>query len=128
MAAMQPKLTVYYNRKCPVCNAGITWQKRRLIVAARTRAIDFRDINLEPEAMAGFGASLDDVRRRLHGVDAEGRAYRGIDCVAAIWRRAPGTIWLSRTLALPVIRQVAGFTYDRFADVLFAWNRRRGHW
>jgi len=25
---------------------------------------------------------------------------------------------------LPVTR----FAYDRFADLLFAWNRRKGHW
>ena len=125
---MLPMLTVYYNTKCPVCDAGITWQKRRLIQAARTRAIEFRDINLEPDAMAHYGASIDDVRRRLHGTDANGGFYAGIGCVIAIWRRTPGTVWLSRVVDLPVIRQVSGFAYDRFADVLFAWNRRKGHW
>jgi predicted DCC family thiol-disulfide oxidoreductase YuxK len=25
---------------------------------------------------------------------------------------------------LPITR----FVYDRFADLLFAWNRRKGHW
>jgi len=31
-------------------------------------------------------------------------------------------------LGLPVLRQITGFAYDRFADVLFAWNRWMGHW
>jgi predicted DCC family thiol-disulfide oxidoreductase YuxK len=48
----RPKLTVWYNTKCPVCNAGIDWQRNRLV----------------------------------HVV------------------------------------------YDRFADLLYAWNRRKGHW
>ena len=125
---MLPKLTVYYNTKCPVCDAGITWQKRRLIQAARTRAIEFRDINLEPDALARFGASLEDIRRRLHGIDADGRMHAGISCIIAIWQRTPGTIWMSRVLDLPVVRQVAGFGYDQFANGLYAWNRRKGRW
>jgi predicted DCC family thiol-disulfide oxidoreductase YuxK len=29
---------------------------------------------------------------------------------------------------LPVIRPIAHVVYDRFADLLYAWNRRKGHW
>jgi predicted DCC family thiol-disulfide oxidoreductase YuxK len=29
---------------------------------------------------------------------------------------------------MPVIRPVAGFGYDRFADLLYAWNRWKGRW
>ena len=36
--------------------------------------------------------------------------------------------WLARLFGLPVIRQIARVVYDRFADVLYAWNRRKGHW
>ena|SRR5690348_703125 len=121
-------LTVWYNTKCPVCDAGIEWEKRSLARAARTGAIEFRDINREPDALARFGASLDDVRRRLHAVDAAGRLHVGADCAIEIWRRTPGYAWLGRVLGLPVIRPVARFAYDRFADWLFAWNRRKGRW
>jgi predicted DCC family thiol-disulfide oxidoreductase YuxK len=31
-------------------------------------------------------------------------------------------------VGLPVIRPIARFAYDRFADLLYAWNRRKGHW
>jgi predicted DCC family thiol-disulfide oxidoreductase YuxK len=31
-------------------------------------------------------------------------------------------------LGLAVLRQLARFGYDRFADVLYAWNRRKGRW
>ena len=88
---MSPKLTVWYNTKCPVCNAGITWQRNRLVRAARTGAIAFRDIGLEPDALARFGAGVEDVRRRLHAVDADGRLYVGADCAIAIWLRTPAT-------------------------------------
>jgi predicted DCC family thiol-disulfide oxidoreductase YuxK len=31
-------------------------------------------------------------------------------------------------VGMPVVRQIARFAYDRFADLLYAWNRRKGHW
>lgn len=125
---MLPKLTVWYNTKCPVCNGGIEWQRNRLVRAARSGAVEFRDINLEPDALARFGAGVEDVRRRLHAVDAEGHLHRGIDCGIEIWLRTPGHAWSGHLLGLPVIRQTARFAYDRFADLLYAWNRRKGHW
>jgi len=125
---MRPQLTVWYNTKCPVCNGGITWQNKRLIKAARDRAIAFRDINLEPQALADHGAGLEDVRRRSHRIDADGRFYAGADCAIEIWLRTPGDRWLGHVLGLPVLRQITRFSYDRFADLLYAWNRRKGHW
>jgi predicted DCC family thiol-disulfide oxidoreductase YuxK len=125
---MTPKLTVWYNTKCPVCNAGIDWQHSRLVRAARSGEIEFRDINLEPDALSAFGVGVNDVRRRLHAVDAENRLYAGIDCAIAIWLRTPGDNCLGRLLGLPLVRSVAGVAYDRFADLLYAWNRWKGHW
>ncbi len=125
---MPAGLTVWYNTKCPVCNAGIERQHRRLVGAIRAGAIEFRDINLEPDALARFGIGVEDIRRRLHAVDAEGRLHIGADCAIAIWLRTPGDVWLGRLLGLPVIRQVARVGYDGFADLLYAWNRRKGHW
>jgi predicted DCC family thiol-disulfide oxidoreductase YuxK len=125
---MSPQLTVWYNTKCPVCNAGIDWQRSRLARAARGGGIEFRDINLEPDALARFDATLADVRRRLHGVDADGRLYVGADCAIAIWRATPGDAWLAWLVGLPGIHQISSFGYDRFADLLYVWNRRKGHW
>ncbi len=51
---MSAKLTVWYNTKCPFCNTGINWQRNRLVQAARTGLMEFRDINLEPEALSHF--------------------------------------------------------------------------
>jgi predicted DCC family thiol-disulfide oxidoreductase YuxK len=125
---MCSKLIVWYNTKCPVCNGGIKWQQKRLVRAARAGTIEFRDINLEPTALAGYSAGIEDVRRRLYGIDAEGRVFVGADCAIEIWRRTPGHAWFARLLGLPVARQIARFGYDRFADLLYAWNRRKGHW
>ena len=54
--------------------------------------------------------------------------FVGADCAFQIWKRTPGDAWLARLLGLPVLRQLTRFSYDRFADLLYAWNRRKGHW
>jgi predicted DCC family thiol-disulfide oxidoreductase YuxK len=123
-----PKLTVWYNTKCPVCNTGIDRQRNRLLQAAQSGAIEFRDINFEPDALARFGADIEDVRRRLHALDAAGKLHAGADCAVAIWRRTPGDAWLGRLIGLPGIIQIARLAYDRFADLLYIWNRKKGHW
>jgi predicted DCC family thiol-disulfide oxidoreductase YuxK len=125
---MRPKLTVWYNGKCPVCNAGINWQRDRLLKAVRADRIEFRDINLEPESLARFGASVEDVRHRLHGLDPSGRLYIGAACAAEIWLRTPGDRWLGRLIRLPVVRQLAQMSYDGFAALLYRWNRSKGRW
>ena len=51
---MRPKLTVWYNSKCPVGNVGIERQHNRL-ARARAGAIEFRGIDLAPGAIARFG-------------------------------------------------------------------------
>ena len=72
-----PKLTVWYNTKCPVCNRGIDWQRSKLVATVRAGNIAFKDINAQPEALAHYGATLNDVRRRLHATDATGRLIVG---------------------------------------------------
>ncbi|RVD25033.1 MAG: DUF393 domain-containing protein [Mesorhizobium sp.] len=121
-------LTVWYNTRCPVCDAGIGRQKRRLVEAVKAGRIEFRDINLEPAALAGYGAALEDIRRRLHATDAEGRLLVGADVAIAVWRRTPGEGWLAALFGNPVLLPLTRLAYDRFADLLYAWNRRKGRW
>ena len=121
-------LTVWYNTRCPVCDAGIRHQKKRLVEAVKAGRIAFRDINLEPDALARHGTSLEDIRRRLHATDAKGRLLVGADVAVAVWRATPGEGWLASLLGNPVILPVTRFVYDRFADLLYAWNRRKGRW
>ncbi|MBU0585142.1 MAG: DUF393 domain-containing protein [Alphaproteobacteria bacterium] len=128
MTTTLPALTVWYNTRCPVCDAGIRHQKKRLIEAVKAGRIAFRDINLEPDALAAHGAALDDVRRRLHATEADGRLLVGADVAVAIWRATPGEGWLASLLGNGMLLPVTRFAYDRFADLLFAWNRRNGRW
>ena len=94
----------------------------------RAGEIVFKDINEQPDALAAYGAALDDVRRRLHATDEQGRLIVGADVAIAIWRATPGEGWIATLLGNPMILPVTRFFYDRFADLLFAWNKRRGRW
>jgi predicted DCC family thiol-disulfide oxidoreductase YuxK len=123
-----PPLTVWYNTRCPVCDAGIGRQKRRLIDAVKAGRIEFRDINLEPDALARHGASLEDIRRRLHATDAAGRLLVGADVAIAVWRATPGEAWLASLFGNAATLPLTRFAYDRFADLLYAWNRCKGRW
>jgi predicted DCC family thiol-disulfide oxidoreductase YuxK len=123
-----PRLTVWYNTRCPVCDAGIDRQRNKLLAAVKAGTIAFRDINLEPAALAAHGASLEDIRRRLHATDEAGRLLVGADVAIAVWRLTPGEGWLAALLGNRVMRPCTRLVYDRFADVLYAWNRRKGHW
>ena len=57
-----------------------------------------------------------------------GRLIVGADVAIAIWKATPGEDWLASLFGNPLMLPVTRFAYDRFADVLFAWNRRKGRW
>lgn len=122
------RLVVWYNTRCPVCDAGIDWQRNKLLAAVRAGTIEFRDINAQPDALAGYGATLDDIRRRLHATDEAGRLVVGADVAIALWKLTPGEGWLAALLGNRAMLPVTRLVYDRFADLLFAWNKRRGRW
>lgn len=121
-------LVVWYNTRCPVCDAGIGRQRSKLLAAVKAGLIEFRDINLEPEALRKYGAGLEDVRRRLHATDGTGHLLVGADVFIAMWRLTPGRAWLATLAGFWATRPVMRLAYDRFADLLYAWNRRKGHW
>jgi predicted DCC family thiol-disulfide oxidoreductase YuxK len=123
-----PELTVWYNTHCPVCKAGIDHQRNKVLAAVRSGRLAFRDINLEPDALAVHGAGIEDIRRRLHATDGEGRLLVGADVAVAMWRRTPGQNWLAALFGNRAMLPLTRFVYDRFADLLHAWNRRKGHW
>ncbi|HEY2246988.1 MAG TPA: DCC1-like thiol-disulfide oxidoreductase family protein, partial [Bradyrhizobium sp.] len=99
-----------------------------LLAAVRAGTIEFRDINAQPDALAGYGATLDDIRRRLHATDEAGRLVVGADVAIALWKLTPGEGWLAALLGNRAMLPVTRLVYDRFADLLFAWNKRRGRW
>ena len=123
-----PFLTVYYNTYCPVCDYGISRQRNKLVALARSGVISFEDINLQSNALKRLGIQVDDIRRRLHALDDQGRMLVGADVAIAIWKLIPGEAWLAALFGNPIALPLTRFFYDRFADVLYAWNKLQRRW
>ena len=124
----KPKL--YYNSACPVCRTGIEQQRATMdeTLPDGSDTIAWCDIAAAPEAAQEIDRSVDQVRHSLHMVDENGRLLVGADVATAVWSMTPGRRWLGWLIGLPGIRQIARWGYNRFADRLFAWNKRQGRW
>ncbi len=90
--------------------------------------MEFRDINLEHDALAVHHVTLEDIRRRLHALDGDGHLVVGADVAIALWRLTPGRGWLALLFGNPIILPLTRFGFNRFADLLYAWNKWMGHW
>lgn len=102
-----------------------------MIDLVKAGRLEFRDINDEPFRLADFGSSLDDIRKRLHALERHSDSERlliGADVVIALWRRTSGQGGLAKLFGNPITRPITRLGYNMFAEVLFAWNKRRGHW
>jgi predicted DCC family thiol-disulfide oxidoreductase YuxK len=118
------KAKVFYNSACPVCRTGVNAQQGMMNACE----IEWVDVHSDPHAVNDLGVSIEDVRERLYVRDAEGRTQVGADAFAALWRQTPGLRWLGRIAAIPLVASPARRAYDLFAQRLYAWNRRKGHW
>ncbi len=125
---MTPALTIFYNTHCPVCDAGISYQRGKMIALLKRGLIAFQDINLEPEALAAHNILLEDIRRRLHALRDDGELLIGADVVVAVWRMTPGQNWIAALLGNSMILPFTRFGYNQFANLLYTWNRWMGHW
>jgi predicted DCC family thiol-disulfide oxidoreductase YuxK len=125
-------LTAGTTRGHGVRRFGIDRQRNKLSPVAAVQNAHHRvsrqQHSLGPGALAAHGASLEDIRRRLHATDEADSLLVGADVAFAVWRLTPGEGWLAALFGNPVMRPLARFVYDRFADLLYAWNRRKGHW
>jgi predicted DCC family thiol-disulfide oxidoreductase YuxK len=117
-----PATIVYYNSACPVCDAGICFQKKQM----EGDAVQFVDVHAQPDIAKALGIDLELLRERLHVMDAAGQMHVGERAFTELWSRTPGQRWLAR-LARP-FAWLTGPLYRLAARLLYRWNRRRGHW
>jgi predicted DCC family thiol-disulfide oxidoreductase YuxK len=120
------KLKVYYNSACPVCDAGISAEKRRM--EACSIDAQWIDIHKQPDALNAIGASQEFVRERLHVVDEAGELHVGASAIGALWSQTPQRARIAAFMRRPLIRALAGWSYNVFAAALYRWNRVRGRW
>lgn len=121
------QLRVFYNGACPVCNAGIESQRRRM-QATNSCPVEWIDVQQNPAAVEELGAELEQVRERLYLKDEQGQINVGVDAFSALFQRTQGQHWLGRLLRLPGLHGLARLSYNLFARALYRWNRHQRHW
>ena len=121
---------VFYNSACPVCNAGIEFQKHRMSACA----IQWNDVHNNNEVINQLSkkgknkTSLDFIRKRLHVKDTQGDIHVGLDAFITLWQISPGEYWKASICSFPVIHGLASVFYNSFAFALFHWNKYERHW
>ncbi len=120
----EPRITVYYNSACPVCDAGIASQR----VKMQSCDIAWVDVHNNPDAVLEIGADLESVRERLHVKDETGRIAVGAAALATLWDKTPGQRIWGRIAQWPLLRSLISTAYDLFAKGLYRWNRWKKHW
>ena len=109
-------LTVYYDGKCGLCRREIEYYKR---VAPADRFV-WLDIATDPAGLADLGITQSDALRRLHARDASGTMFVGVAAFIAIWQGLNYWRYLAMIVNLPLLKPLAAFAYDRFADYRFS--------
>ena len=88
-------ITVYFNSSCPVCNADISAQKKRVT----GYSVLGRDVHTDVAPRGDINSDLEFIRERLHVIDEEGREGIGVEVFETIWRHSPGEKWKPRSSA-----------------------------
>ena len=118
---------VYYNSACPICNAGIENQRKRM-KACGLKDIEWVDVHTNPGAVSEIGASLNQVRERLYVKDLNGKLNVGADAFTYLWSQTNGQRWLAKLFRLPVFMQLWRLMYNLFAHHLYHWNCTKRRW
>jgi len=117
-------VTTFYNGDCKVCGTEIGHYRR--LAARRPAKLAWRDLSEDPDALAEYGVSAEEARRRLHVIDEAGRLRSGVDAFVAVWRNMPVYRHLAGVVAMPAVRPLADFAYERVAvPALSRLNARR---
>ena len=108
-------ITVYFDGKCGLCSKEIRYYQR----IAPQGIFEWHDIATDPAPLSSLSISQETALRRLHVTDDQGKLHQGADAFIAIWRHLRGWYWLSLLGRMPIIRSLARFGYNRFADYRF---------
>lgn len=117
-----PRTTVYYNSACPVCDAGICYQRKQAALS-ETR---FIDVHTHPEVAQELGIDIESLRERLHVRDSQGDMQVGDRAFLALWSQTRGQRWMA--FVAKGMPWLTGPLYNFVARRLYRWNRGRGHW
>ena len=148
-------IKVFYNSACPVCDAGIAYQKKLMepdgsgagagsgsgsgsgmpespkaskVVNEGGPVIDWCDVHLDHALVEQLDAELAFVRQRLHVIDAQGELHVGFEAFIALWAASEKEQWKARWSSTPVVRPLLNSIYNGFAYGLYQYNLWRKRW
>jgi predicted DCC family thiol-disulfide oxidoreductase YuxK len=114
---------VYFNGDCPVCRTEMTHYAN--LCANSQPKFRFIDSMQRPNEFDRCGLRREHLERRVYLRDADGRIVSGMPALVHLWSTIPEYRWLSRVLALPVLRPISTLLYDHvIAPSLASWATR----
>lgn len=109
-------ITVFYDGKCGLCSKEINHYRK----IAPGGVFNWQDITESADNLKEEGVTLSQGLKFLHAKDGNGKMHVGVDAFILIWRRI-GRLWriLAIFVSLPLIKQMANFSYKLFANWRF---------
>lgn len=108
-------ITVFFDGKCGLCSKEIQHYQR----IAPMGVFDWQDITQTTDLLQQHGISIESALKLLHAVDQHGNVHIGVDAFILIWKQLRAWKLMAFIVDLPIIRQLANFTYRRFAEWRF---------
>ncbi|MDB2542981.1 DUF393 domain-containing protein [Pseudomonadales bacterium] len=101
---------LYYDGKCPLCSAEMA--RLRVHKSTDLSLVDIHETKMNQ-------TTKEKMLKVLHFEDDAGNYTMGLEANIAAWE---GTRWspLWRCLKLPVVRSIAKFAYDKWAEIRYA--------
>lgn len=109
-------LRIFYDGACSVC-AGEVERYGRKDHDGRLVLVDISAPEFDPTP---FGISLDEFMYQMHGIDRNGRVFRGVEAFWAIWQAFPTSTLLGvcgKLIMLPLVNPLARLCYRVFASI-----------
>jgi predicted DCC family thiol-disulfide oxidoreductase YuxK len=105
------KFKLLFDGECPMCRREAAWLQRR----SRDGAIVFEDISVRDFDASRFGKTREELMGVMHGVFPDGRIVTKVAAFREAYR-VVGLGWLLAPTGWPVLRVVADWAYERFAN------------
>lgn len=109
------KITVFYDGACGLCAKEINHYK----VIAPSNIFEWVDITQDTDLFTSLGYKKDEGLRALHALDRQGAMHIGVDAFLLIWSQLKRWRVLGVVVSLPVVRHLAAFIYQHFANWRF---------
>ena len=111
--AKQPKLTVFYDQLCPLCNRTVLTLNHFDLF----NCIDFKGVQEHANAYPALAnISSDKLLTDLYALDSKNKVYSGVDTYIQIFLKMGYLFPVGVTLGLPVIYSFAAQKYRTIAD------------